>query len=307
MNKQITVIGSTNVDFIMKMKRLPQVGETITEADYMQTFGGKGANQALGAARSGGKVNFISAVGDDPYVARMLEDFARDGISIEHVKVNENISTGTALVMIGDDGSNYLSVAPCANYRLFPADIDQAIDVIDRSEYVILQYEIPVETLKHVLDTCQEMKKKVIWNFAPARYFDPLYLGKVEILIVNETEAEILSGIKVIDEKNTRDAAKKLLEHGPGKIIITLGKKGAFWTEPGKEGEFMPAFDVDVVDTTAAGDVFCGALATSLTEGKELKEAIVFASAASALTVTKLGAQPSIPYRKVIDEFLKKQ
>jgi ribokinase len=306
MDKKIVVIGSSNIDFIMKMPRLPKVGETITDAVYMQTFGGKGANQAVGAARAGGNVYFVSCVGDDDITPRMLENFKKDKIDTSFVFHENNISTGTALVMIGDQGSNYLSVAPGANYKLLPALIDKAIDLIKEAEIVILQYEILVETLKYTLDLCAKLGKTVLWNFAPARDFDIGYLKNVSILVVNETEAEILSGIAVKDDSSVEKAARELKKLGCKTVIITLGTNGSFIFD-GVNTQKVAAFKVDAFDTTAAGDIYCGSLAVALVEEKTFSDAVRFASAAAAISVTRMGAQPSAPTRNEIDAFLMQQ
>jgi ribokinase len=306
MQKKIVVIGSSNIDYIMKMKRLPKVGETVTDAVFMQVFGGKGANQAVGAARAGGNVHFVSCVGDDDTAPRMLEQFLKDGINTDFVFREKDISTGSALIMIGEDGANCISVAPGANYRLTPDCIDKALDTIRDAEMVILQYEILPSTLEHTLDLCDKYNKRVLWNFAPAREFDNKYLKKINILVVNETEAEILSGLAVTDDNSVTRAGEKLRELGCRTVIITLGAKGSVaFSDTGTER--IPAFRVDAIDTTAAGDIYCGTLSVALTEGKSISEAVRFAGAAAAMSVTRMGAQPSAPTRKEIDEFLKRQ
>jgi ribokinase len=304
MKDKIIVVGSSNVDLIMKMERLPEKGETMTDAEFMQTYGGKGANQAVGAARAGGNVVFINCVGDDAYTPQMLENYKKDGIDISHVYREEDIASGHALVMIGGEGNNYLSVAPGANYRLKRDKIDQAISVFDDAAMIVMQYEILADTIQHVLNIAGEKGIPVMWNFAPARAFDLTYLDKVAILVVNEVEAAFLSDQKVDSKEEVKVAAQKLKDKGVGTVIITLGKQGAYYlTDGGKN--FVPAFEVEAVDTTAAGDVFCGSLAAAMVEGKSLEEAIRFASAASALAVTKMGAQPSAPSRREIMDFLK--
>ncbi len=304
MKKKIVVIGSSNIDFIMKMPRLPKVGETVTDAEFMQVYGGKGANQAVGAARSGGNVWFVSCVGDDDITPGMLEQYKKDGINTDYIFHEKNISTGTALIMIGDQGTNYISVAPGANYRLTPAYIDRAAPLIKEADIVLLQYEITADTLKYTLDLCEKLNKLVMWNFAPARNFDKRDLKKVKILVVNETEAEILSGITVNEDESVIKAAAKLKETGCETVIITLGAKGSYILS-GKPGEWIKAYNVRAVDTTAAGDIYCGTLAVALTECKSLAESVRFAGAAAAISVTRMGAQPSAPYRTEIDDFIK--
>ena len=303
MKDKILVVGSSNVDLIMKMDRLPAVGETITDADFIQTFGGKGANQAVGAAKSGGKVTFINCVGDDAYVPLMLANFEAVGIDTQYIFKDQNISSGHALVMIGDEGNNYLSVAPGSNYNLTPERIDEVSHLFEEAAMVLLQCEIPENTIQHVIDLCAAKHIKIMWNFAPARKFDLKYLSKTDIIIANETEAEFLSGIKITDKESAHKAANVCLEKGVKQVVITLGKGGSLAVS--SEGShFAPIYIVEAVDTTAAGGVYCGSLATALVENKSMSEAMNFASAASALCVTKLGAQPSAPTREEIDSLL---
>ena len=301
--KNIVVIGSSNVDYIMKMPRLPGVGETVTDAVFMQTFGGKGANQAVGAARAGGNVYFVNCVGDDHTSCRMVEQFRNEGIHTDFVFQEKGISSGTALVMIGEQGANYLSVAPGANYRLTTQHINQVDELIRGAAMVVLQYQILPETLKYILDVCDTHKTKVLWNYAPAKEFDKSYLRKVTILVVNEIEAGMLSGISVAGEESVELVAKELLRLGCETVIITQGAQGSYVAASGVY-EWIPAFKVEAVDTTAAGDIYCGCLAVALTEGRTLADSARFAAAASAISVTRLGAQPSAPFRNEIDAFL---
>jgi len=303
MKNNIVVIGSSNVDFIMKMERLPKVGETVTDSIFMQVFGGKGANQVVGAARSGGSATFVSCVGDDNNASLMIENFKQDGINTDFVFKEKDVATGAALIMIGSKGSNYISVAPGANYRLGKSHIDKAIPAIKSADIILLQYEILPETLNYILDVCHNLKKRAVLNLAPARPIGDDYLGKLSILIVNETEAEFLTGKKVSSIKEIEAAATSLLKKGIETVIITLGESGSYIATTNIR-EKIDAFRVKAVDTTAAGDVYCGTLCVALTEGKSLMEAVRFASAASAISVTRLGAQPSAPTRQEIDSFM---
>jgi ribokinase len=306
MDKNIVVIGSSNIDFIMKMPRLPALGETVTDAVFMQTFGGKGANQAVGAVRAGGSVYFVNCVGDDDGGVRMLEHFRNEGIHTDFVFVEKGIASGAALVMIGEHGANYLSVAPGANYRLTPGHIDRVEELVRNAAMVVLQFEILPETLRYALDVCKRHSVQVMWNCAPAREIEKSYLRKVTILVVNETEAGMLSGIPVAARGSAESAAQELLRSGCGTVVITLGAGGAYVASRGMS-DWIPAFSVDAVDTTAAGDVYCGCLAVSLVEGRTLAESARFAAAAAAISVTRLGAQPSAPFRSEIDEFRNRQ
>ena len=303
MRKLIAVIGSSNIDLIMKMDHLPEKGETVTDAVFMQVYGGKGANQAVGAARAGGLVAFVGCVGEDAYTPRMVQNYKDDHIDTRFIIQEKNTVSGHALIMIGADGNNYLSVAPGANYCLTPDKIDMALPVIREAAMIVMQYEIPAETIAYVLDVANEKKIPVLWNFAPARSFDLRYLAKVNILVVNELEAGFLATRTVNNINDAETAAEILLKMGPDTVIITLGDKGVCLLSR-NEKLYLPAFRVKAVDSTAAGDVFCGTFAVACVEGKSMTEAIRFASAASAICVTRMGAQPSAPTREEIEQFL---
>lgn len=301
---KIVVIGSSNVDLLMKMDHLPEKGETVTDAEFFQVYGGKGANQAVAAARAGGKVAFVNCVGEDAYTPQMVQNYKDDGIDTSFVFHENGIASGHALIMIGSEGMNYLSVAPGANYKLTPEKIDKAMPVIDEAAVIVLQYEILEETLKYIIDLANKKRIPLLWNFAPARAFDMSYVPKVNILVLNEVEAGFLAEMKVDNPSEAETAARKLIDKGVEKVIITLGKQGAFVMTK-NENVSVPSFKVDAVDTTAAGDTFCGAYAVAMVEGQSEKACLQFASAAAAISVTRMGAQPSAPTRAEIDGFLK--
>jgi ribokinase len=286
MDKKILVIGSSNIDLIMKMERLPEKGETLTDCSFLQAFGGKGANQAVASARAGGNVTFVSSVGDDDFGTSMIKNYR-----------------SSALIMVGGDGDNYITVAPGANYHLSSHHIDNIIDVMKASDIIVLQYEIMTDTLEHILNKAGELGIKTMLNFAPAKKINQSSLANVSILVVNETETQYLTGIPAVSPDNAPDAAEKLKEKGIETIIITLGINGSYIHSNEYSG-IIPAYKVNAIDATAAGDVYCGSLATALMEGRSLKESVKFSSAAAALCVTKLGAQPSAPTRQEIDTFM---
>jgi len=306
MSQQIVVIGSSNVDLIMKMSHLPQRGETVTDAVFMQTFGGKGANQAVAAARAGGQVAMLNCVGDDRYGVAIRENLREAGIDIECVFTERGVASGTALVMIGDDGDNYLSVAPGANYRLNRAQIDQVRPCIAQAAMIVLQCEILPDTLQYAIEIAAEHGRPIMLNLAPARPLPDACLQKLTYLIVNESEAEFLCGARADSLSAAQSAAQTIRAKGPDVVIVTLGANGACLCV-GDRPTHVPAFVVQPVDATAAGDVFCGSLAVSLVEGRALAEGVRFASAAAAIAVTRLGAQPSIPRREEIDRFLRER
>ena len=303
MNTRIVVIGSSNVDFIMKMERLPEKGETITDAVFLQTFGGKGANQAVGAARAGGDVWFVNCVGDDAFASLLLENLRQAGVHVDYVRSETGVASGAALVMVGGAGQNYLSVAPGANYRLTPAMVAGLEPLLRSAAMLVLQYEVLPETLYACIEIGHALGIPILFNLAPARPFEPAYLSKVAYLVVNENEAQSLCGFPVGSAAEVEQAAGVLRAKGAETVIITLGAQGAYLASRDAR-QHVPAFAVEAVDTTAAGDIFCGALAVALVEGQALPAAARFASAASAISVTRLGAQPSAPGRDEIDAFL---
>ncbi len=300
---RVVVVGSSNIDLVMKMARLPRVGETVTDASFVQAFGGKGANQAVGAARAGGEVAFVTCVGDDAYGAQVRSSLEADGIDTRYVFTEPGVASGTALILVGGGGENYISVAPGANYRLTPAHVDRAREAIEGAAIVITQCEIPPDTLEHAVALGAKLGKPVLLNLAPARRLGAAALAKLALLAVNETEAEFLTGRKVASDHDVEEAAFALLARGPRTVVLTLGARGAYVAAEGVRA-LVPGFAVEAVDTTAAGDVHCGALAVALVEGRPVLEAVRFANAAAALSVTRLGAQPSAPRRKDIERLL---
>lgn len=304
MNRKVVVIGSTNVDMTIQLDHLPRLGETVTNGEFYQAFGGKGAVQAVGAARSGGNVIFVTCLGSDNYASLLLESFKKDNILTDYIITESGVGTGTALIMTDSQGRNCIGVAPGANDFLLPESIDSAFPAIKDAEMVLLQCEIPHETNKHVIDLCHKLGKKVILNLAPARIVEDSYLAKLHLLVANETEAEILSGNKVHSPADIEKVAEKLLSMGPENVIITLGARGSFVAT--KDAKFfVESYLVDAVDSTGAGDIFCGALAVALTQGKNYREAVTFATAAAGISVTRLGALPSAPRKEEIEDFIK--
>ena len=305
MAKRIVVVGSSNTDMIIQMPRIPRPGETILGGRFSMAAGGKGANQAVAAARAGGAVTFIARVGDDMFGRKAVEGFVADGIDVDHVIRDSQAPSGVALIFVADDGENSIGVASGANARLSPADVETARDAIASADVLVMQLETPLETVRAAAKIAADRRVRVILNPAPAQPLDDDLLGRVSILTPNETEAELLTGIRVDDEATAGKAARALLAKGVQTVLVTLGARGAFLATP-EGGLPVPGFKVEPVDTTAAGDVFNGALAVALSEGRSLKESVRFANAAAALSVTKLGAQPSAPSRKEIDAFLAK-
>jgi ribokinase len=299
----IVVVGSSNTDMIIKMDKIPVPGETVLGGEFTIAAGGKGANQAVAAARAGGKVGFVACVGDDMFGEQALEGFAKDSINTEYVFKDKQQPSGCALIFVAKDGENSIAVASGANARLTPEHIDLAKDKIISSEILIMQLETPLDTVKHTAQLASDNGIMVILDPAPAQQLDDDLLKHISILTPNESEAELLTGIPVEDEKSADKAASYLLAKGVNTVLITLGFRGAFVATE-KIREMITGLKVTAVDSTAAGDVFNGALAVSLSEKTPLIDAVRFANTAAALSVTKLGAQPSAPLRKEIEEFL---
>jgi ribokinase len=261
--------------------------------------GGKGANQAVAAARLGGMVTFVGKIGDDIFGKQAVQQLEDEGINVDFVAVDPENPSGVALITVDKKGENSIVVAPGSNGTLSAADFDKAIAELYESEYVLMQLEIPIPTVEHIARMAAKKQQKVVLNPAPAALLSDELLQNLYIITPNETEAELLTGIKVTDESSALKAASALNEKGVEIVIITMGSAGAFLLANGNS-EIIKAPKVEAVDTTAAGDTFNGALVVALSEGKTIQESIVFANKAAAISVTRIGAQSSVPFRKEI-------
>lgn len=300
----ILVIGSSNTDLVVNASKLPRPGETVLGGEFFVNPGGKGANQAVGAARAGKNVTFCCMTGKDDYGKAAKALFDKEGIDTSYIFSTPDKPSGVALITVDKNAENCIVVASGANLEIKPSDIDKIKDFKDY-DIVLAQLEIPMATVQHIGELAKKNGVKFVLNPAPAQKLPASLLSCVDIITPNETEAEILTGIKVTDDNSAVEAAKALCALGIKDVIITMGSRGALLYSGGK-AEFVPAFKVKAVDTTAAGDIFNGALCVALSEGKTLREAIVFASAASSISVTRSGAQASAPYRKEIEKVLEK-
>ena len=299
----ILVIGSSNTDMIVKVARIPAPGETILGGEFATASGGKGANQAVGAARAGGSVTFIGRIGQDMFGDKALAGFIAEGINVDYVIRDPSSPSGVALIFVGKDGENSIGVAPGANGKLAPADVAKAAGVLREASVLVLQLETPLETVEAAARMAAVAGVKVILNPAPAQRLPDSLLQRLYLLTPNETEARLLTGLAVDDEKGAARAADALLARGVQNVIITLGARGALVaSSDGKT--LIRAHRAKVVDTTAAGDIFNGTLAVALAEGKSLSDAARFATAAAAISVTRFGAQTSAPRRKEIERLL---
>ena len=293
------VIGSANTDMVVKSERIPVPGETILGGRFIMNPGGKGANQAVAAARMGGKVTFIAKVGNDLFGRESITSWKKEGIDVSHVVTDPDNPSGVALIMVDAKGENCISVASGANAALGPDDLDPT--VIASADIVLMQLETPVKTILHAAQCARSKGIPVILNPAPAAPLPDELFPCLYVITPNETEAEILTGIKVTDNVSAEKAAEFLWKKGVKNVIITMGKQGAFVFCEDFHG-IIPACRAEAVDTTAAGDIFNGTLAVCLSEKTDLKDAVRTAARAAAISVTRMGAQSSAPYRNEVEQ-----
>ncbi|EOV9628234.1 ribokinase [Cronobacter sakazakii] len=303
---QLVVLGSINADHILNLEAFPAPGETVTGSQYQVAFGGKGANQAVAAGRSGADIAFIACVGEDDIGERIRQQLSRDNIDVAPVSAVAGESTGVALIFVNGEGENVIGIHAGANAALTPERVNEQREKIANARALLMQLESPVESVIAAARIAHENQTTVILNPAPARALSDDLLALVDIITPNETEAEKLTGVKVVDDDSAAQAAAVLHQKGIETVIITLGSRGV-WLSVNGEGQRVPGFRVKAVDTIAAGDTFNGALMTALLEGTPMLEAIRFAHAAAAIAVTRPGAQPSVPWRDEIDAFLQAQ
>ncbi|EMN3920733.1 TPA: ribokinase [Citrobacter amalonaticus] len=302
----LVVLGSINADHILNLKTFPTPGETVTGNHYQVAFGGKGANQAVAAGRSGANIAFIACTGDDDVGRNIRKQLISDNIDVEPVSVISGDSTGVALIFVNGDGENVIGIHAGANAALSPALVEAQRERIAQASALLMQLESPIESVLTAAKIAKQNNTIVALNPAPARELSDELLALVDIITPNETEAEKLTGIRVENDEDAAKAAQVLHEKGIHTVLITLGSRGV-WASVNGEGRRVPGFKVDAVDTIAAGDTFNGALITALLEEKPLSDAIRFAHAAAAIAVTRKGAQPSVPWRDEIEAFLGQQ
>ncbi len=305
MKKELIVLGSSNVDYILKVPRFLMPGETLSGEQYQVALGGKGANQAVAAGRAGANIHFISAVGDDDIGQRAIDQFLKDGINTDLMKIIPDEKTGVALIFVNQEAENMIGIYAGANAHVDAKFIEPYLDKITQAGALLMQLETPIEGLELAAHHAKKAGVKVVLNPAPAKALPDHFLANIDLITPNETEAKILTGIDVETDEDAQRASNVLHEKGIETVIITLGKRGA-WVSTKGVGELISGFVVKAIDTIGAGDTFNGVLVTALLEGKSLKEAVLIGHAAGALAVTKEGAQPAIPWRKEIDQFLEK-
>jgi ribokinase len=303
MTARVTVVGSLNMDLVVRAPHIPQPGETIIGSDFHTVPGGKGANQAVAAARMGAHVSMVGRLGRDAFASSLLDNLAVAGVDHTFVTQDPGAATGVALIVVDDAGQNSIVVASGTNMRLSPADVDAAEAAIATADVLLLQLESPLETVTRSAGVARAHGVTVILNPAPARPLPAALLSLVDVLIPNESETALLTGMPVGDRAESEAAAQALQKMGVGTVVLTLGERGAMlaWDSG---TDLFPAFEVKPVDTTAAGDAFVGGFAVAFAERQTLAEAVRWGNAAGALATTKLGAQPSLPTRRAVETLL---
>ncbi len=299
---KIVVVGSTNTDMVVKAAFLPKPGETVLGGQFFMFPGGKGGNQAVAAARLGGHVTLVANTGNDVFGNESISQFSQEKIDTTYIGRDDRNPSGVALIGIDQHGENSILVAPGANAALSEADIDRATDALRSADVVLVQLEIPLPVVLHTVRRCAELGRRLILNPAPAQLLSADFYPSLFAITPNETETELLTGIHVTDETSARQAAEVLLSRGVANVIITLGSKGAL-LHNATQSVTVAAPVVQAVDTTAAGDVFNGAFAVAVADGMPLEQAVAAACQAAALSVTRMGAQASAPYRHEIAAF----
>lgn len=298
----IIVIGSLNADLVVRAPRFPAPGETISGEDLAIIPGGKGANQAVAAARQGASVAIVGRVGNDSFGPTLIQNLQKNNVNTAHVKTDE-AATGTAIIVVDASGQNSIVLSPGANGKVTPADV--ASVSFQDVDMLLLQLEIPLESVIRAASLARQNGLRVILNPAPACQLPDSLLADVDILVPNESELQLLTDIPVTGTASAETAAQVLLAKGVKTVIVTLGEKGALLVTP-EQAQHVPAFEVEVVDTTAAGDAFIGGLAAALLKGRLLEEAVSYGNASGALATTKFGAQPSLPTRDEAEKLMRK-
>ncbi len=300
---KVTVVGSFNMDLLARTPRMPVKGETILGGPFYMGPGGKGANQAVAAARLGAEVHMVVKLGKDMFGDQAEANLVKEGVMHDWFLRSEESHTGVALILVDDSGENEIVVAAGVNELLRPEDVDQARGAIVGADMLLVELEVPMETVERAIRVAHEAGTKVLLNPAPGRPLSQQLLAMVDVLTPNETETQIITGMPVTDLEEAKAAARKLLAEGVKAVVITLGAQGALVVTPTRT-QHVPGRQVKVVDTTGAGDAFSGALAVALAEGQELVKAVAFSCAAAALQVTRLGTAPAMPHRAEVDAFL---
>ncbi|MFN8383876.1 MAG: ribokinase [Anaerolineales bacterium] len=294
----ILVIGSLNADLVVRSPRFPQPGETISGSDLLTIPGGKGANQAVAAARQNVNVAMVGRVGKDNFAPFLIENLNSNHVNASHV-AQDNVATGTAIIVVDENGQNSIVLSPGANGKVDSQDVDSAPD----AKILLLQFEIPMDSVLYAAKRYKAKGTTVILNPAPARQIPDELLAAVDILVPNESELSLLTNMQVTDVQSAELAAKEILKHGVKTVIVTLGSKGALVVTSSQVTQ-VDTYKVNVVDTTAAGDAFIGGFASAILRKKSLEKSVRYGCACGALATTKLGAQPSLPTKEEVEKFI---
>ena len=303
MKNKVVVVGSYNTDLTIKISRIPHPGETIIGGIFSEGGGGKGANQAVAAARAGADVSFIARVGNDMLGNEGIQRLNKERIDTRYIFLDNDFPTGVAFIVVDEHGENSIVVASGSNARLSPEDIDCAQKEISSAGVLLVQLESPIDAIRTAIKKAHEKDTIVILNPAPAQMLEPNFLQEIDIITPNRVEAEMITGIKVTDEESLRSIVKKFFQYGIRNVFITLGSNGIF-AGFSSTMKFIPAFKVCPVDSTGAGDVFSGSLAAFISDGIPLEKAAKMAVASASISVTRMGAQSSAPYRMEIENFI---
>ena len=303
---RICVVGSSNIDLISQVPRLPRLGETLVGNSFHMGYGGKGANQAVMAAKLGALVTMVTKLGRDVFGEGTLKNYRTQGIDTSHVLFDDVLSSGVAPIFVDDHAKNFIVIVPGANMGLSPADAQAAREAILSASLLVCQLEIPIETTLEAFRIAKSGNVRTILNPAPAAPLPDELLRLADICAPNETETELLTGMPVNTLEQATDAARALLERGPKTVLLTLGERGALLADKNKV-EHISAVRIKAVDPTGAGDAFIGSLAVFLSEGAPMRDAVLRANAVAALSVTRIGTQVSFPLRAEADLFLKEQ
>ncbi len=303
MKKNIVVIGSSNTDLVIRTSQFPEPGETVIGGEFNTFAGGKGANQAVAASRLGADVTFVAKVGNDSFGKVAVQGFEKEGIHTQYIFTDKSLPSGVASITLNEQGQNSIIVAPGANNALSKENIQLAKETLQNADLLLIQLEVPLETVLFSIELSYALGVRVILNPAPAFELPKEIYAKIDVITPNETEAFLLTSIEVVDSETASLAATKFLDWGVKHVVITLGEKGLFYKNS-ETAFLMPAIKTEVKDTTAAGDIFNGALAVALSEGKNWQAALKFANIAASIGVGRLGAQASVPFRKEVDNKL---
>lgn len=303
---KVVVVGSFMMDLVVKAERRPRKGETLIGDEFGMFIGGKGTNQAIAAARLGAQVHMIGRLGTDLFGDMFMSALNEEGINTQFIVRDPEVGTGVGTPVVDAQGDNSIIIIPRANMRLTVEDVKKAGNAIGAANVLLLQLEVPVESSQRAAEIARDGGATVILNPAPARELPDSFLKYIDFIAPNEPETEMLTGVPVPNQAGAEQAAKVLLDKGMSAVVLTLGERGALLLTP-EMTKAVPAYKVDVVDTTAAGDAFCGALATTLARGAELEQAVAYANAAGAMAVTIMGAEPSMPTKRQLEQFLCKR